>query len=383
MKTGLLLLAVCATACAREEYGYLARLGTDTMAIEWITRNGNTITSDVVERSPRVIRKRWQGTLNSDGTLERWTMDKQIVNPRPGETRELHYAAEFGSDSVLVHERGGGETRAYLVRDVLPVTLPWESDVYGLYDLLFAAALRQTGDSIPVRQYQPGEGVGRGVVHRQSGDSLTFVTTGLAGTGSARMDGRGRMLSYSGRFTTSKQEVERLTEAPDLDAIVERFAAHEKASPARSLSVRDTTRAAIGGAAILIDYSRPLRRGRNILGNVVPYDVVWRTGANAATQFTTTEAITVAGLKLAPGTYTLWTLPTRDGRTQLIINRQSGQWGTRYNPRMDLGRAPLQIQSLAEPIDTFTIRVDPGQNPATLVLEWDRFRWSAPIGAAD
>jgi hypothetical protein len=187
------------------------------------------------------------------------------------------------------------------------------------------------------------------------------------------------MLTYSGARTTYKQEVERVATLPDIDAITTRFAARANATPPRSLSVRDTTRATIGAAALMVDYGRPLRRGRDILGEVVAYDAVWRTGANAATQFSTSAPITLAGVDLAPGMYTLWTLPSRAG-VQLIINRQTGQWGTGYNARNDLARAALVVDTLAEPVDTFTIAIEPTTpRQANLVLRWDRFSWSAPV----
>lgn|SRR5665213_2942130 len=73
---------------------------------------------------------------------------------------------------------------------------------------------------------------------------------------------------------------------PDVEAIGERFAALETASGGmKQLSVRDTVHATIGAAALSVDYGRPLARGRVLLGNIMPFDEVWRTGANAATQF--------------------------------------------------------------------------------------------------
>ena len=371
------LLVVClSVACSRQEYGFVARLGTDTISVERITRTSDRISSDVVERSPRVMRKRWEASLDGDGRLRSWTMSKQLMNPAPGEPASATYRMDFNGDSVLITEENGGAARRYQVSDVLPVTVPWESYVYGLYELLFERALEQPQDSVPVRQYNPGRGLLRGLVRKQSGDSLTFVTGGRAGTGVARVDPEHRMSSYSGRFTTYKQEVERVRAAPDIDAIAERFAAEERSAPARSMSVRDTAEYTVGNARITIDSGRPLRRGRTILGNVVPYDAVWRTGANAATQLTTSAPISIAGLDLLPGTYTLWTLPRSEG-AQLIINRQTGQWGTRYNPQLDLGRVPFRAAFVTAPVDTFTIRIAAD----TLVVEWDRFRWSVPVTA--
>jgi hypothetical protein len=138
-------------------------------------------------------------------------------------------------------------------------------------------------------------------------------------------------------------------------------------------------RASIGEAAFVIDYGRPLARGRTLIGDVIPYDQVWRTGANAATQFTTSVPITLAGLAMPAGTYTLWTLPHRD-RVELIVNRQTGQWGTGYDRGRDLGRAVMSTDTLASPVDQFAISVQPtAQKRGTLAMVWGPFRWTAPI----
>jgi hypothetical protein len=377
----MMLLACALSACAREDYGFVARLGNDTTSIERITRTRNKIVSDLVQQSPQVLRIHWEAELNRDGSLRRWTMQKSFLNHRPDEPADAEYTADFDNGAVHVKQRVGAEARSYDMSDVLPVTAPWEAFAYGLYELLFEAAARQSADSVPIRQYMTGFGnwAGCGLIRKQPDGTMTLVTGGLSGTGVARVDQRGRMLSYSGARTTYKQEVERVEQVPDIDAIAARFAAREKGAPVRSMSTRDTMRADVGAATIMVDYGRPLRRGRDILGNVVPYDVVWRTGANAATQFSTSAHINVAGIDLTPGMYTLWTMPSRNGAL-LIVNRQTGQWGTSYNSRMDVGRAPLITQVLAQPVDTFTIAIEPtAANAATLVIRWDRFAWNAPV----
>jgi hypothetical protein len=143
--------------------------------------------------------------------------------------------------------------------------------------------------------------------------------------------------------------------------------------------VRDTTRATVGGAAFSVDYGRPLLRGRTLLGDVISYDRVWRTGANAATQFTTSTPITLAGLTLPAGSYTLWTVPHRTG-VDLIVNKQTGQWGTEYSRAQDLGTAPMKAESVNPPVEKFTISIEPRDaRHATLAMAWGTFRWTAPI----
>ena len=155
-------------------------------------------------------------------------------------------------------------------------------------------------------------------------------------------------------------------------------AAEQRTGPSQ-LSVRDTARATIGSATFVVDYGRPLLRGRTLLGNVISYDRVWRTGANAATQFTTSAPITLAGLALPAGTYTLWTVPHVSG-VDLIVNKQTGQWGTEYSRAQDLGKAPMRADTVATPEEKFTIAID-GRDAThgTLAMRWGTFRWTAPI----
>jgi hypothetical protein len=79
------------------------------------------------------------------------------------------------------------------------------------------------------------------------------------------------------------------------------------------------------------------------------------------------------------GTYTLWTVPRASG-VDLIVNKQTGQWGTGYNRAHDLGRTAMKSETAATPVETFTIAVEPSDGGrGTLVMAWGTFRWSAPI----
>lgn len=109
---------------------------------------------------------------------------------------------------------------------------------------------------------------------------------------------------------------------------------------------------------IVIDYGQPHARGRTVVGGVVPFDTVWRTGANEATEFRTDVDLRIGGVTVPKGEYTLYTLPTRSG-WKLIINKQTKQWGTTYVPTQDLARIDLKSKRLAEPIESFTIWLIP------------------------
>ena len=132
-----------------------------------------------------------------------------------------------------------------------------------------------------------------------------------------------------------------------------------------------------------MDYGRPLVRGRELFGKLLPYDYVWRTGANAATQFTTSAPIMLAGVRVPAGTYTLWTVPRRKG-ADLIVNTQTGQWGTGYDGKRDLAIGRMAGDSVTAPVEAFTISITQSDaRHGTLAMEWGPFRWTAPIVVLD
>jgi hypothetical protein len=103
---------------------------------------------------------------------------------------------------------------------------------------------------------------------------------------------------------------------------------------------------------------------------MVSYDRVWRTGANEATSFRTTVDLTVGGVRVPRGDYTLYTLATRGG-WKLIINRQTGQWGTEYDAKQDLARVDLRQRTLRDPVESFTMWLVPtGSTRGTLRMAW-------------
>ncbi len=125
------------------------------------------------------------------------------------------------------------------------------------------------------------------------------------------------------------------------------------------------------GKTVAIQYSRPFVRGRKIFGGLVPYDQVWRTGANAATSLKTDVNLAIGGASVPAGSYTLYTLPGANG-WKLIINKQTGQWGTQYNQGQDLARVDMKVTQPSSPLEQFTISFDKTSgDSATLKLEWD------------
>lgn len=141
-------------------------------------------------------------------------------------------------------------------------------------------------------------------------------------------------------------------------------------------SPRDSVELIISGKRLLVEYSRPSVRGRKIINGVVPYGIVWRTGANAATSLVTQTDLVLAGVKIPHGAYTLYTLPSAK-QWKLIINKQTGQWGTVYNEKLDLVRIPLQKKSLKQPVEKFTITLEPTTDKTGVIkLTWEKTQLS-------
>jgi Protein of unknown function (DUF2911) len=140
----------------------------------------------------------------------------------------------------------------------------------------------------------------------------------------------------------------------------------------------------LNGKAVTIAYGAPSMRGRKVVGGLVPYDKVWRTGANEATTLKTEANLRIGSLLVPAGTYTLYSLPTAMG-WKLIINKQTGQWGTVYNEGQDLGRVAMQEGTLpSAPVEVFEISFEHTKaNKTELHLVWETTNVFVPITAVN
>jgi hypothetical protein len=130
------------------------------------------------------------------------------------------------------------------------------------------------------------------------------------------------------------------------------------------------------GKTIHVDYSSPRARGRKIMGNLIPYDKVWRTGANEATSFKTDADLVANKVNVPAGNYTLYSLASPSD-WKLIINKQTGQWGTVYDEKQDLARIEMKKQTASSPVENFTIAFDQvAPDTCRMRLEWDTARGS-------
>lgn len=145
------------------------------------------------------------------------------------------------------------------------------------------------------------------------------------------------------------------------------------------LSPPAETSVTIDGKTIAIKYSAPSMRGRKIFGGLEPYNKVWRAGANAATALHTDADLDLNGLAVPKGDYTLFVWLDQN-QWQLIVNKQTGQWGLAYKQDMDLGRVKMDMSKPSAPIETYKMTLSgTGGNQGKLQLEWENTIASVPF----
>ncbi len=140
------------------------------------------------------------------------------------------------------------------------------------------------------------------------------------------------------------------------------------------------TRMIIDDCYVKVIYGRPSVREREIFGSLVPFGEVWRTGANEATELTTTGDITFGGNHLPAGTYSMFTIPGENSWT-IILNEQLGQWGSyTYSQDRDVFRIQADVQKTDEKTEMFTILLESNTNSTgTMTMEWEHTRIVVPI----
>ncbi len=352
-----------ARAQAARTFGYLARLGNDTVAVERVTRRADLVRGTSVVRTPRTLVRRYELRLRPDGAPA--ALRFEVAAPRGAVLETTEWL--WRGDSVFGSFRRDTVRRSWTVA-AAGAPLPFMESTYGPWDV----ALRRAAGHGSLTMVS-GPMVLRYALERRPDGSLALHLAdhdpefdGVV----ARLDGTG--LSLLDLTATTARYLVRRVAPPDVDALADEFARREQAGKGLGvLSPRDTVRAAIGGAHLLVDYSRPAVRGRSVFGGLLaPFGQVWRTGADAATQLATDRDLEIGGTLVPAGTYSIFSIPTATGWL-LVVNRQHGQWGTEYHADRDLARIPLRVTRVASPVERFTITLAPtGAGAGTLRLAW-------------
>src|SRR3954451_1342994 len=211
----------CRPSGPEQKYGFIARLGNDTISVERVTRRGNEVVVDGVDRFPRVRRRHTEIELGAGSTIRHLEMDIHTPS-EPANQRERRGTADVTADSVhILQTDAAGKLRHNFATNGA-VAMAHVPQMYSLYELYFDAAFargaalkRAAGDTVQLRQFYIDREFDRfplhhGVVRLLADHRAEIQHDWLSGTGEATFDSAGRMLAYSGARTTYLVDVRRL-----------------------------------------------------------------------------------------------------------------------------------------------------------------------------
>ena len=144
----------------------------------------------------------------------------------------------------------------------------------------------------------------------------------------------------------------------------------------KRLSPKDVVRFELNDTKLEVLYNRPSKKGREVFGALVPYDKVWRTGANEATVFTCNKDLIVDGVSVPKGEYTLWTIPN-DSIWKVYFNTKQYPWGVDEHmrpmrePKYDLKEIDVPVSHLDKAVEQFTIAFDNSTDNLKMTMAWD------------
>ncbi len=368
-----------APLCAQQHGAFVIRLGRDTTAVETFTRTPTHLEGDGLVRQPRTVLRHFSVDYAADGRPTR----AELVIRTPGvPTPSQRLVMTFSRDSVVaeIHRDTVTQTRrAAAPQGVMPAIGGASSSFVTMEMMVLRLRAARSPDSLAIPMYTGGPSTQMWSIKPLGKDSV-WIYDGND-VFHAHVDKDGRILHAVPLSGTQQFTIERVANA-DINALATAFAARDQQGQSLGLlSPRDTVRANVGGAALMVDYSRPSKRGRTIFGStIVPWGEVWRLGANAATQFRTDKALEIGGVTLPAGFYTLWAVPQQSGSWKLLINSQTGQWGTAHDASKDIYALDLNVGSLPQPAERFTISVTPsGSSGGVFNFDWDTTRASIPF----
>jgi uncharacterized protein YxeA len=146
----------------------------------------------------------------------------------------------------------------------------------------------------------------------------------------------------------------------------------------KSHSPFEKVEATHGPLQVAVEYCRPFMKGRKIFGETVPFNTVWRTGANEATLIAFSKNCTMAGRKLKGDTYTLWTIPGEEYWT-VILNSETGQWGTNYDEKKDYLKVKVPAKKVTNAQEQFQISFTDAVDGVDMKLAWENTEVIVPI----
>lgn len=365
----------------------MGRLGTDTVVVEGARQVGSRIDGTIINVEAGLLVQRYEVDLDEDGNvraLRSWTIPD--ISAPPASDAPPSMSVKIGPDSIRLTRSGpdGPQVTAIpSVEGAVPIFDAFFNNPMSLMELALRSA-KSRGDGTLRLYYVGSAGVEELPLGETGAGELSYPYVlarqypMMAGARLfASMDGES-LARFDARETTFKIVTDR---DPWSDPLVLARQFEERGLGAGGMSgMSPPARASgrLGAVDVAVTYGRPSRRGRRIFPDVVPFDEVWRAGANAATEISFSQDVVVGGSPVPAGSYSVWVIPGERADT-LILNKATRIWGVMYDPEQDLVRVPMRRERLEEPIESLTYSISSEAGVGRLELAWDDRRLSVTV----
>jgi hypothetical protein len=345
---------------------FVAKLGTDTVIVETYNMLANHLYGKAFLRYPEDRIGVFDFHFYPDGSIQHYSMsymkpDSSYITT--GFTEGVlcendtctYFSAERRSRKEYISKRSAQHM------DFIGGWTPTLS----LIEWNCTRLMRSGKESMPITMINDYIGIKEIAIRKGKGDTLVFGGDFLE-YAKIIATPEGRILSYDGTATPWNYLVTKL-DPINVDEVAKRMSKNQKIG---NPSPKAIVGFPVASDTIRLSYGRPLKRGRKIFGGIVPYDSIWRTGANDHTRLTLPYDIQFGKVTIPKGEYALYSIPRENGWT-LIFNTDFKRWATEPDRSKDFASVPLQVRRVAQAVDQFTITIDPEKDGGIIKFIWD------------
>lgn len=356
-------------------------LGPDTTDIGNFELNGDQFKLAVVAMSPSVVVDKMEGTVFPGGQLKSLS-GYSYIRVKAKDSIIYRYQLKYERDSTFIETQRAGKTNRHAYPDKIMVANSLGGDAIVFIPVMLSHfAPQKVGDSL-LSHHIVFNSARKFILKRTGEHQLTWGSS-VMGVFKATLDAKGNTISVDG-IGTSFNIIGKAGPYLNIDSVISLNTRSQHVRPQLSvINQLDSVKASIGSTHIRVVYSRPSIRNRTIFGAVVPWNRVWRTGADAATRIQISKPLYFQGKELAAGEYSIFTLPAPD-RWTIIFNKKANIWGTEYDSAYDVLKVPMQITLMPGSTEMLTIELLPTKNNSgELTITWEKTKASLDFTTAE
>jgi hypothetical protein len=350
-----------------ERGGLIFTLGIDTTMLgNYMLKDHDFELEILIRESMKVYKQK--GSLFSNGELKSVTGYSHKHTDEETPQEETTYLMYVRNDSTITEILKDGKKNVFSFKGHGIVNNMIGHSTFFLFPFwpIFSPSIK---DSL-ISQHLWWETPKKYTIERKDNRTMRVGST-LMGYLTLHLNEQGKLESING-VGSSLNLIGSVVPFLNMDSVVNTYAKKDKVQGNIGLLTPiQPINTVINGTTFKITYSSPSVRGREIFGSVVPYNKIWRTGANRSSTIQIDKPIYFSGQELPAGAYSIFTLPKEDYWI-LIFNKEVGIWGTEYNAQHDILRIPMKIENLGESLEQMTIEVKPYNDGGIFQIIWEK-----------